>query len=309
MGGNINGMRPLIINDRTKIENVYSKSVQYLEGNASLYEEIGDFVWAYNEVGALVPQTIDNFWSGHFFPFSESYFELENSSQFCMQGFYRHAFSTLRSVLELALIGIYFDRADKSHVDSQEWLKSIDPTPFFKNALNEIFKLDRFKEADYRLDLQEKVKLLYDNLSDYVHIRGYRFSTSGATRSNFNTFNDKAVMAYVKLMKRVVLGCITLIILKYPIGMQELPLWQKFGLNPPMGGFLDEGDQMAIFKILDARTKEVLTEISNQDSDVQSLVKSINDMPDLTEDEIKRQGKEHDKMMEEHRYKGNTSVD
>lgn len=297
-------MRPLIVNDRSKIEDVHAASLRYLEAHTQLYETIGDYIWAYNEVGSLVPQTIDSFWSGHFFPFSESYYELENSFQFCMYGFYRHAFSTLRSVLELALVGLYFDRADKAHIDVQEWFKSFDPTPFFKDALREIFKLEHFREADAIFSLREKVRLLYGNLSDFVHIRGYNFSTSGSTRSNFNSFNDKALVNYVQLMKRLVADCATLIILKYPIGMQELPLLKKFGLNQPMGGFLDESGQTAVFKILDNKTREALASISNSDPSVQEIVRSINELPDLTDAEIKRQNEEFEQEMEKHGYKG-----
>jgi hypothetical protein len=83
---------PLIINDHSKVDDVYKKSEELLCKNPSLLSEIATYMWSYNEIGGLVPQTPDKFWSGHFFPFSESYYELENSFEFCKQGFYRYSF-------------------------------------------------------------------------------------------------------------------------------------------------------------------------------------------------------------------------
>ena len=82
-------MKPLlIINDHKKIEEVYKKSEEYLKNHDRLRDKIATHLWAYNEAGVLVPQTVKSFWSGHFFPFSESYYELENSFELCKQGFY-----------------------------------------------------------------------------------------------------------------------------------------------------------------------------------------------------------------------------
>src|SRR6266540_640208 len=99
---------PIIINTHERISAALADSLRYLEKVPDLQQKIADHVWAYHEIRDLVPQTLDNFMSGHYFPFSESYYELENSFQLCMEGFYRYAFDALRSVLELGILGVHF---------------------------------------------------------------------------------------------------------------------------------------------------------------------------------------------------------
>jgi len=293
-------MKPIIINNHNRTEEVYNKSIEFLNNNTPMLNEIGDYLWAYNEIDGLVPQTVENIWSGHFFPFSESYYELENSYAFCLEGFYRHSLSTLRSVLELATVGLYFDKENKAHIDIQEWLHAADRTPYFHKIVKDLFKLEYFAKINERLQLQEDIEALHSTLSNYVHVRGYKYSSSGKTISNFNQFNEKALAEYSKMMTKTVKYCITMIMAKYPIGMQVLPLWDKFGLNFPMGGLLDESSQDTIFKILDDKTKNVLQEISDNDVDVKSIVESINDMPNLTQEEYDQQNADYQREIKDH---------
>jgi len=104
-------------------------------------------------------------------------------------------------------------------------------------------------------------------------------------------------------MKKIVTAIVTMMLLKYPIGMQNLPLWDKFGLNPPAGGFLDESSRPAILAILDEGTKGVLQDICDNDSTVNEIVKNILAMPDLTEEQLKKQSAEWDERMEKHSTK------
>jgi len=119
--------RPLIIiNDHKKVEEVYNKSEEYLKIHRDLRDEVATYLWAYHEIGDLIPQTVENVRTGHFFPYSESYYELENSFELCKQGFYRHSLFTLRCVLELGVMELYFDKEDQAHIDIQNWLRSDD---------------------------------------------------------------------------------------------------------------------------------------------------------------------------------------
>ncbi|MBN2186575.1 MAG: hypothetical protein JW732_03890 [Dehalococcoidia bacterium] len=292
--------RPLIINDHDKIEEVYKRSEEYLKNHNVLQEEIATYLWAYHQVGDLVPQTIESFWSGHFFPFAESYYELENSFELCKQGFYRHSLFALRCVLELAVIGLYFDKDDQAHMDVQKWLHSEDPTPHFQKSLMRLFELEYYRLFNEKFALQQEIKDIYSVLSDFVHSRGYAYSTTGQSLSNFNQFNESSLRRYVEIMKKVVKGIITMLLLKYPIGMRELPLWGKFGLNSPVGGFLDESSQHWVLTILDEDTKEVLQSISSNDPLVNEAVRHILVMPDLTEEQLKKQRAEWDDIMEKH---------
>jgi len=297
-------MKPLlIINDHKKIDEVYKKSEEYLKNHDRLRDKIATHLWAYNEAGVLVPQTVESFWSGHFFPFSESYYELENSFELCKQGFYRYSFFALRCVLELVVIGLYFDKDDQAHIDVQKWLQSKEPTPYFKPILKRLFQLEHFGQFNERHNLQTEISDIYSLQNNYVHTRGYRYSTSGQSISNFNQFNEKSFLRYIQCMEKTVRSSIVMMFLKYPIGMQNLPIWEKFGFDIPMGGLLDESSQEAIFVVLDEGTKAILQKISDNDPTVQAIVEGITNIPDLTEEQLKQQSAEQDKWYEEHRRK------
>jgi hypothetical protein len=98
-------------------------------------------------------------------------------------------------------------------------------------------------------------------------------------------------------MKRVVKALVTMILLKYPIGMQKLPLWEKFGLNPPMGGFLEDSSREVVLFMLSETEKNFLNEISNNDPLVKEISKDLLSRPDLTEEQIEEQSKRNQELM------------
>src|SRR5262245_17434229 len=125
-----------LINDQREIEKTRSESLKHLEDNPEMLKTIANHFWAYHQIGTLIPQTLENFGSGHYFPHSESYYELEASYQFALQGYYRYSLIALRLVLELGLLGVYFSVDDNEHLDVRPWITSKRPTPRRK----EIFK-------------------------------------------------------------------------------------------------------------------------------------------------------------------------
>ena len=290
---------PLIINDHRKIKDVHKISEEYLTNHNILQEEIATYLWAYHQAHHLVPQTVENFGSGHNFPFSESYYELENSFELCKQGFYRHSLFAVRCALELAVIGLCFNKNDQAHIDIQKWLRSEENTPWFRKSLKCIFELDNFYKFNKEFPLENDIYDIYSTLSDYVHSKGYRFSTTGQSQSNFNRFNETSLLRYIDLMKKTVRGMVTMMLLKYPIGMKNLPLWKKFGSNAPAAGFLSEHSRQIVLDTLDDKTKEVLQMICNNDSNVNEIVNQILTMPDLTEEQLDKQNVEFDDLMEE----------
>jgi len=286
-----------MINNHSKVEEVYKKSKKYLKIHSNLEDEIAIHLLAYYNAIDLIPQTIEHLGSGHFFPFVEAYYELESSLELCMHGFYRHSFFSLRCVLEFSVIGLYFDKDDRAHIDIQKWLHSQDYTPYFRASLKRLFKLKNFHHFNEVFFLQKKIEDLYSLLSDYVHVRGYQYSSIGQSQSNFNRFNESVFCQYVELMKEVVKSAVTMILLKYPLGIQNLPLRDKFGLNLPVGGFLDKTSQQAVLAVLDGDTIRVLQNISNNDPTVKRIISYILAMPDLTEEQLKKQIVKWDEIM------------
>ena len=286
----------LLINDHEKIITVYEETTSYLQDNPNLLRELGIHVFSFHELLDLIPHYNDSHESGHFFPFSEAYAELENSTELSKQGFYRHALFSLRNTLELVVIGLYFDRQDQARKEIRSWFISNNSTPHFKQTFDKLLQLSNFTIFSTKRPIRKEARQLYEELSDFVHIKGYRYSSTGQSKSNFNTFSEQAFLRNIRLLKQIVHCCIKLVLLKYPIGVQELPLWEKFGFDIPVGGFLHSPDD--VLRVLPSSDVRLLQEISNNDSDVQEISEAIHNMPDLTEEKIDLQRQRNRQMYE-----------
>jgi hypothetical protein len=286
----------LAVNNHKKIEDAYEKSEEYIAGHEDLNNRISMNLDAYNSIISLVPETIEKFQSGHIFPYSESHYELESSFELCMQGFYKHSLFALRCVLELGIIGVYFDKDDKAHIEIQGWLRSEDPTPRFRKILTELFNYKNFSEFNLKFNMKEQIENMYSLISNHIHTRGYHFSSRKQCGSNANYFNEDSLINYINLMEKITKAVVILMLLKYPIGMQELPIFDKFGLNFPAGGFLDEFSYIPVMNILDKEAKEALLDISNRDPNAIEMRDAILAMPDLTEEQIKQMMDEDEKL-------------
>lgn len=293
----------LVVNNHKRIEDTYENSEEYLAGHEDINNKISINLNAYNSIICLVPETAEKFQSGHIFPYSESHYELESSFELCKQGFYKHSLFALRCVLELGIIGVYFDKDDRAHIKIQGWLRSEDPTPRFRKILTELFNYRNFSEFNAKFNIKEKIENMYSLISNHIHTRGYHFSSRKQCGSNANYFNESAFLNYINLMEKITKYIVILMLLKYPIGMQELPIFDKFGSNFPAGGFLDEFSYIPVMNILDTKTKEALLDISNRDPDAIGMRDAILAMPDLTEEQLKQMMDEDERLFESMRQK------
>ena len=194
------------------------------------------------------------------------------------------------------MIGLYFDREDQARKEIRSWFISNNSTPHFKQTLDKLLQLPNFTIFSTKRPIRKEARQLYEELSDFVHIKGYRYSSTGQSKSNFNTFGEQAFLRNIRLLKQIVHCCIKLVLLKYPIGVQELPLWEKFGFDIPVGGFLQSPDD--VLRVLPSSDVRLLKEISNNDSYVQKISEAIHNMPDLTEEEIDLQRQRWRQMYE-----------
>lgn len=280
------------LNNPTRANETREASEEYFRNHDDLRRRVQDHLQARYGINDLIPQTLDKFGSGHYFPFSESYDELEKSLLLSVFGFYRNAFDSLRTSLELSLVGVFYDRDDDAGSKIQEWIRSDAPTPWFRKemipALSTIPGYEAFCKISNFEDVLQK---LYGNLSGFVHVRGFPYSSTRLSSSNVIQFSEESLRVYIDFFCEVVHSSIILILLKYPIGMQAVPLMSKFGLNPPAGGFLDVEEQVAVLAILGKDEQLVLQAISDADPKVREIVEQIKAMPDLTTEVWEQQAK------------------
>jgi hypothetical protein len=288
---------PDLINDMKHIREAYDQSIGYLVRERDTANRIGRLFRAYYEIDDLLPLTLENVTSGHSFPFHESYSHLESAYQLCLHGFYTYALFGLRLGLELGLLTVYFAADDREHEEVRPWILSRERTPSFKTMVSRVSTLPGFVEFDGTFAWSKKMRELYDVLSADVHIRGYKHSATGHARANFNRFSESALGHWVDMLSEVVVGVVEALLLKWPIGLQKLPLSEKFGEDGPAGGLLEGYQVQIVTDILPQEVKALLKKISDQDPKVRTLVQRIELMPDLTPEELEKQQERWDEIL------------
>lgn len=285
------------------VEIAYKASIEYLKNHPDLDGTLDQAIWAYEELGDLVPQTLEKFGSGHYFPHSESEYELQTSLGLCLEGIYRQSFVVLRSVLELGIFGVYLDIQDNSHLAVKPWIKSEIRTPSPRKMMNSLVEIPYFTKFDHRFGLRDEVKTVFEKLGSLVHIKGYKYSSSAYNRSNTPQFQERSLRKYCETMFEVVRLISIITLLKYPIGIVSLPIDEKFGMNGPVGGFLQEYQVNKIQSLLKEEERYFLQESAKNDRNIQSIVSQFNSLPDISEEEFRVQMAEWDKFLEENKAK------
>ena len=276
---------------------ILNASNEYLEECREVKGRIEDSNWVLNSLFELIPETVENLWSGHIFPITEAEYELECSIVLCKLGFYKHAIASLRNVLELGLLSVYWDIDNKSHIDIQDWFRSMESTPFRRAVFLRLQTNPNIQVFDEKKKIFEKTSALYSKLSDFSHTKGFKHSSRmlNKHRSNVNSFNESSLKRWVVLMEEVV-GVVAIFhVLKYPVGLQHTPIEQKFGLKGPAGGFIQPHQVERIKRLVSKDLLKDLQEISDNDPDAVAMKEWVNERPDVTEEDFLGQLEDEDK--------------
>jgi len=136
----------------------------------------------------------------------------------------------------------------------QKWLLGNEKTPSFRHILKDIEGRSRFKSLSTTtgIDITERCRNHYDELSGYVHSRG--FQTLGTTMrgTTIPSFDSEGFRIWADLFHRSVQTITIGIIGQFPQTLQRLPLYEKFGFfQTPRGGFLEPFEVDEIEQILE----------------------------------------------------------
>jgi hypothetical protein len=196
----------------------------------------------------------------------------------------------------MGLLSVYWDIKDEGHIDIQEWLKSMESTPFRKAIFERLRTHPNIKEFDVRQKIFEKASVLYERLSNFSHTKGYWYSSRKLNdHSNVNHFTEASFLQWLRLAREVVEMVAIFHILKYPVALQETPIDNKFGLNGPMGGFLNPYQVERIREFVSKGLLCHLQEISDHDPDAVAMAEWVKGRPDITDQEFASQIEEQDK--------------
>lgn len=285
-------MGPFVYEPRRSLE-VLTHTDEFLNKNKELDDEINRYSWIYHSLGDLIPQTTQNFWSGHFFPFSESWNEIQIAYTLSKFGLYKQAMASLRIGYELGLLSVYYNINDQGHKTVQNWLASNDnkeaDTPRFREIWKILMANKNIEEFQKSFDLKSRL-LSLGYLHNYVHSKGAKFSNSiGLLKSNFQTFEIEGLKHWIDSFKEITKLICTLHLLKYPVGLVKFDYGKKFGIDVPMFSHLRPFQVRDIESILPKEWVTKLNEISNNDQFTQDFINEIQAKPDLTDEQIESQ--------------------
>ena len=117
---------------------------------------------------------------------------------------------------------------------------------------------------------------------------------TSAPRINFKTlslFCD----SYISCVEEIVV----MLSLYNPIIIVALPLFEKFGTNPPMSGFFGEHQSQLINQLIPDRYKAFFENLKQTDEEIKGIVEWFTSLPDLTQEQIEEQIRPDKKFMED----------
>ncbi|MCF8374001.1 MAG: hypothetical protein K9H64_20430 [Bacteroidales bacterium] len=283
---------PYIYEPDKSIE-VYQKTKEFFTSNPDIKNKIEELGWIYNNIGFIIPQNNENFWSGHFFPYTESWDEIQISYTLVCFGLYKQAFVSLRSGLELGLLSVYFNINDDGHIKVKEWLNSRSTPEANTPRAEKIWKILLSNGNICKFNKKHNLKLTYDNfgyLHDYVHSKGMQYSNLlGGIKGNSQTFEPDVVTNWLKGYKDIVILICTLHLLKYPIAVVRFDYFKKFGIDWPSFGEIPGFYIDQITKILPEKFIADIEKIANEDNETQRIIHEIDTLPDMTEKQLEEQ--------------------
>ena len=293
---------PFIYEPQQSID-VLKHTEEYLNSSPEMKNKIEKLSWIYHSIGRSIPQTTENFWSGHYFPYSESWDELQISFNLACFGFYKQAFMSLRSALEVGTLSIYFNINDEGHRTVKDWLSSADSPDGITPRSNKIWKIlnsnKNIKIYNDQFGLREEYES-FGYLHNYIHTKGYKFSNRfGIAKSNMQTFEENIFCQWVESFEKIIDFLVQLHILKYPISILEYNWFSKVGIDNPYP-VLEISDIRQIKELLPNSKIKALIQIAEQDESTQGLFNMILNLPDLTEEDIDLQLKKHHQFSIEH---------
>lgn len=283
---------PYIYEPDRSIE-VFEKTNKYLELNVDVKEKIETLGKIYHEIGEIIPQTTENYWSGHYFPFSESWNDLQISHTQALFGLYKQAFTSLRSGLELGLLSIYYNINDDGHKTVKNWLNSKDSSDSNTPRADKIWKILLSNHNIEKFNLQFNLRARFDSLGylhNYVHTKGNKYSNSfDGIKGNFQTFEETILKEWLYSYEQIVIIIATMHLLKYPLSVIEFDYSKKFGIDVPNCGGLDKFKTDLIASILPSGYIEEIKSISKTDVPTQKLLEHFFSLPDITPEQVKAQ--------------------
>lgn len=287
-----------------KSSEVLIKTNEYFDQNPATADRIEKFSWIYHGLHNAIPTTNENIFSGHNFPYVESWDEMQVSLSLCQFGFYKQAMCSLRSALELGLLSVYYNINDEGHNAVSTWLSSRDDraanTPRLSDVWNILKQNSNIAKFQDKLDIHKRIQDL-GYLHNYVHTKGHKFSNRiGLMKSNSQTFEETGLLKWIAAYEEVIVIVTTLHLLKYPTALVTYDFGGKFGIDIPAFPHMQSFQLDLINELFPSSFLPLLKDISSADQETIDFVEWLDSHPDMTESDIDNQIISYEKRDIEH---------
>jgi hypothetical protein len=272
-------------------ESTVEKSKSWLEAQSVIKSDLDKALGGLNQLSFAIPtfggsgdkfKTIEP-WHHIFF---EAEQDLDSAILLLLMGFYKDSIRSLRSYLELNIFALY-NFINEDNTNFQEWLSGKIHTPGVGHLLQKLNENSlKFRTLNEKLNWNTEVKLLYKELSGFMHTQGALHTHTSLRNTNTTSFSETGIQISTELVLRTIRLSAMGFVINFPMSFHALPLFEKFAFSPPTGGFLDEGQVESVKSIFADEISKKLAVICLADEDANSLADGVRSMPDQTEEEI-----------------------
>lgn len=279
-------------------QDAYETTYKYIQDRPELLKDLENIEFFASQVFEnCFPSDFDSLKKIMWFPVIEAGLELEYSVFLAKAGLYKIAYMSLRNFMELSLVYFHYLLTVKSM--GNEWVKGQIPTPFKREVISVLFEDENFQRFDAEVSIKEGINRVYSELSDICHTRGQPCSHLELTRANFPQFIEDSFINYLNRTKEVINIIITCFVGVNPIILFPLPIQEKFGMNGPLSGYLEEYQVSVLRKLLMPPFLDILLKHYQNDIGVLETIQYFEALPDITKEAFQQQINDFDIMMKE----------
>lgn len=265
------------------------QSLKWLEAHKGVGKKLNGLFLGFSEERFAIPSIINDKY-GFLAPWNyclhEAEQELNSAMTLVIAGMYKESFRSLRSFIELSLMGLYYftsEDLDGFHA----WLSGDKGTPTRKFLVDYLVKNNqRISLFEAQTQWGQRIGNFYSTLSTYVHTQGASGSFRSLKDSNMIVFSQRGLDLGVKSVMQSIQLVSEAFVANFPMALQPLPLFKKFAFSIPAGGFLDEWQVNQVAKTLSPRYRKILQDISDSNHEVKSSVDWVMSKSDLTPEEV-----------------------
>ena len=239
--------------------------------------------------------TVRDFFSHHDLPIVESFHDLDASIELAKLGFFKQSVASLRMGFDNGLLSAYFGTVGYDTSEFRQWIHSKQSTPRrdarFWTPIRQLPGAAGFYD---KFSFKDTINRISRQLNDYVHTKGFLYSTRGELQRIIRTQNPNVDYdTWYEMFVGVTRVVVTLQLLVRPKLAVVVPieyLLRKFGSQDavPFCGVLlgDYSDQIKLCVGQDEYS--YLSTISATAPEVDDVWKYFKSCPDLEDDEIRK---------------------